>query len=314
MLDVSQVFPRTALPQEVMRAALDALDRGSRVVVATVVARHGSAPCTPGQKLALFPDGAALGTVGGGAVERVVLRSMAEALAASSPSPRIDTFRLGASLGMCCGGSADILLEPLAPAHHVLIVGAGHVGIFLAPLLASLGFRVTLCDGREPAANPARLPAVPAPEGDPGPGAVRLLHAEHDDPEVRAGLPEDLGSSAALVMTHDHQLDQAAIEWALRAGFGLVGGVGSRAKAARTRARLASKGFAADEAARVRMPLGVDVGARSPGEIGVAIAAELVAFRAAQTGVVRGARGADRSGEAASAEVVEANANAEGSA
>lgn len=310
VLDVSQVFPRTALPQEVMRVALEALDRGLRVIVATVVARHGSAPCTPGQKLALLPDGTAVGTVGGGAVERVVLRSMAEALAQAQPLPRIDNFRLGASLGMCCGGSADILLEPLAPAHHVLVVGAGHVGIFLAPLLASLGFRVTLCDAREPAANPARLPAPLALEGEPGPTAVHLLHADHDDPEVRASLPEDLGRSAALVMTHDHQLDQAAIEWAIGAGFGFVGGVGSRAKAARTRGRLLNKGFTAEVAARVRMPLGVDVGARSPAEIGVAIAAELVSFRASLTGLVRGARGAERDGEAAEAE----EASAEGSA
>jgi xanthine dehydrogenase accessory factor len=308
VLDVSQVFPRTALPHEVMRAALGALDRGMRVVVATVVGRHGSAPCTPGQKLALLPDGTAIGTVGGGAVERVVLRSMAEALAASAPQPRIDNFRLGASLGMCCGGSADILLEPLAPAHHVLVVGAGHVGIFLAPLLASLGFRVTLCDAREPAVSPARLPAAATEEA-----AVHFLHAEHDDPEVRASLPQDLGQSAALVMTHDHQLDQAAIEWALGAGFGFVGGVGSRAKAARTRARLSNKGFTAEHAARVRMPLGVDVGARSPAEIGVAIAAELVSFRSMLTGLVRGAQRAEGNGEAATfAEATEASAEGSG--
>ena len=81
-------------------------------------------------------------------------------------------------------------------------------------------------------------------------------------------------------MTHDHQLDQAVIEWALGHGFGFVGGVGSRAKAARTRARLEAKGVGEADIARVRMPLGVDIGARSPAEIGVAIAAELVAWRA----------------------------------
>lgn len=289
VLDVSAVIPRTAPPPEVLRAALDALERGERVVVATVIARQGSAPCTPGQKLALFQAGAPIGTVGGGAVERAVLVAMAEALTAAAPAPRVDTFRLGPSLGMCCGGSAEILIEPLSPDLAVLVVGAGHVGVYLAPLLASLGFGVTLCDAREVAANPARLPR-PSGGAEPSP-RLRLLQAEHDDPEVRAALPGDLGRAAALVMTHDHQLDQAAIEWALGAGFGFVGGVGSRAKATRTRARLEAKGVAAADITRVRMPLGVDVGARSPAEIGVAIAAELVSWRAGLTGTRRAARG-----------------------
>lgn len=264
-------LPRTALPHEVLRAALAALDRGRRAVLASVVARHGSAPSTPGQKLALFDDGTAVGTIGGGAVERVVLTQMAKALGDPAAAPRLETFRLGASLGMCCGGLVDILIEPLSGEVHALLIGAGHVGLFVAPLLASLGFRVTLADAREAAVEPDRVAAL---------SAVRVVHAEHDDPEVLRGFAADPAGAIALVMTHDHQIDQAVIEWALSRGFGFVGGVGSRAKAARTRARLSAKGFSEADVARVRMPVGADIGARSPAEIGVSIAAELVAWRA----------------------------------
>ena len=267
-------IPTTALPQEVLRAALGALDRGRRVVLASVITRRGSTPSTPGQKLVLLDDRTALGTIGGGAIERVVLTTMRDVLADPERGPKMDTFRLGPSLGMCCGGSVDILIEPLVPEAHALLVGAGHVGIFLAPLLASLGFVVTVCDSREEAADPARLPA-----GRP----VRLLHADPDDPEVLQGFPLALGRCVALVMTHDHQLDQAAIEWALGRGFGFVGGVGSRAKATRTRQRLEAKRVPEAEIARVRMPVGADIGARSPAEISVAIAAELIAWRATST-------------------------------
>jgi xanthine dehydrogenase accessory factor len=278
MSDAAPILPRTAPPHEVLRAALDALDRGRRVVLASVIARHGSAPSTPGQKLALFDDGTAIGTIGGGAVERVVLTALSAAMGDPAAAPRVETFRLGAALGMCCGGSVEVLIEALEPAISVLVVGAGHVGAFTAPLLASLGFRVVLVDAREAAADAERLAEVPpAPTGLPE--SVRVLHAEHDDPEVRAALPDALGRVAMLVMTHDHQLDQAVVEWALRAGFGFVGGVGSRAKAARTRTRLEAKGFAEGDIARVRMPVGADIGARSPAEIGVSIAAELVAWR-----------------------------------
>ncbi len=79
-------------------------------------------------------------------------------------------------------------------------------------------------------------------------------------------------------MTHDHALDQRAIEWALKRGFAYVGGVGSRAKAKRTRDRLKAKGFEDADVERVRMPIGVHVGARLPSEIAVAIAAEMVSW------------------------------------
>lgn len=279
---MSPPLPETAHPQEVLRAALAALDGGQRVVVATVLSRSGSAPSTPGQKLALFADGRALGTVGGGAVERVVLASMASSFADVSATPRVETFRLGPNLGMCCGGSADILVEPLAPVLAVLVIGAGHVGSFVAPLLASVGFHVTLVDAREEAANAARLAPFGRPSQEHAQRAgVQVLCAEHDDPEVLAALGASPERAAFLVMTHDHQLDQAAIEGALRTGFAFVGGVGSRAKAVRTRERLVAKGFTEADVARVRMPIGVSIGARSPAEIGVSIAAELVAWRAA---------------------------------
>lgn len=300
MHEAAPGIPRTALPFEVMRAALDAVSRGQRAVLATVVARHGSTPSTPGQKLTLLDDMTAVGTIGGGAIERVVLTAMVKALQGPPPDPRIETFRLGASLGMCCGGSVDILIEPLTPTASALVFGAGHVGVFLAPLLASLGFRVVLCDAREEAMDPARLrnlglPAESAREATPatsssaelqaeeappnaGSGNLTLLHAEHDDPEVARLFPRP-AEAVALVMTHDHKLDQAVIEWALQHGFGFVGGVGSRAKAARTRARLEVKDAPPADIARVRMPVGVDIGARTPAEIGVAIAAELIAWR-----------------------------------
>lgn len=278
MPDLSQLIPRTALPHEVLRAALDALERGRRVVLASVVARHGSAPSTPGQKLCLLDDHSAVGTIGGGAVEKAVLAAMAAALDDPASAPKLETFRLGPSLGMCCGGSVDILIEPMHPAVHVLVIGAGHVGTFTAPLLASLGFRVTLCDAREAAADLSRLVPLALPDATAS-QPVRLVHADHDDPEVTAPFAGAFSEAAAVVMTHDHQLDQAAIEWALARGFGFIGGVGSRAKAARTRARLEARSVPEPDIARVRMPIGVDIGARTPGEIAVSIAAELIAWR-----------------------------------
>ena len=273
------ILPRTAPPEEALGEALSAAGRGVAAAVATVIARHGSAPSTPGQKLALYREGSrlfAVGTVGGGAVERAVMLAMHDALTAPSADPRVHTFRLGPELGMCCGGSAEILIEVLRPRRAVLLIGAGHVGLATARVLVPLGFRVTVADARPEATAVERAAGLES-------AGIRLVSADHDDPEVLESLAADPEQAAMVVMTHEHQLDQVVIEWALGRGFAFVGGVGSRAKAARTRQRLEAKGFAPEAIGRVRMPVGVAIGARTPEEIAVSIAGELVAWRSNMT-------------------------------
>jgi xanthine dehydrogenase accessory factor len=269
------ILPRTAPPEEALSEALSAAGRGVAAAIATVIARHGSAPSTPGQKLALYREGPrliAVGTVGGGAVERAVMLAMHDALDAPRADPRLHSFRLGPELGMCCGGSAQILIEVLRPRRAILLVGAGHVGLATARVLAPLGFRVTVADARPEATAAERVSGLDS-------AGIRLVGADHDEPEGLDALAADPAQAAMVVMTHEHQLDQAVIEWALGRGFAFVGGVGSRAKAARTRQRLEAKGFPAEAIARVRMPVGVAIGARTPEEIAVSIAGELVAWR-----------------------------------
>lgn len=256
--------PRAADVARVLQAAAACVERGVPAALATVLERHGSAPGTPGQKLLLAADGACLGTVGGGAVEREVLLALRRMVSeGAGATHEVRTFKLGAELGMCCGGRLEVLLEPLAARVPCLVVGAGHVGSAVAPMLAKVGFAVTVSDAREGFAVEGRL-------GED----VRGVTGDHDE----VGRDVD-PRGVCLVMTHDHGLDQRVIEWALRRGFAFVGGVGSRAKAERTRQRLEAKGFSEADRARVRMPIGLDIGARLPEEIAVAIAAELVAWR-----------------------------------
>jgi xanthine dehydrogenase accessory factor len=264
--------PRAADALRVLEMAVEGARRGVRGAMATVVARHGSAPGTPGQKLFLGADEVCVGTVGGGAVEREVLLALRAMLSnGRAAKHELRSFALGAELGMCCGGALDVLLEPIEALVQLLVVGGGHVATACAPLLAKLGFAVTVVDAREEWGREGRIEGVSCVVGD------------YD--EVGRTLSEH---AAVLVMTHDHALDQEVVEWALRRRFAFVGGVGSRAKAKRTRDRLLHKGFAEADVARIRMPIGVDVGARLPEEIAVAIAAEMIAWRRAPDAVSAG--------------------------
>lgn len=254
--------PRAATAAGVLEAAAACAARGVSGAMATVLERHGSAPGTPGQKLYLGEDGTCLGTVGGGAIERSVLEALVGMARDRAAKHVVREVKLGAELGMCCGGRLVVLLEPIAALVPCLIVGGGHVATAVAPLLAKVGFAVTVVDARAGWAEEGRIPGVTCVNGD--------------FDEAGAGIDP---RGACLVMTHDHVLDQQVVEWALRRGFAFVGGVGSRAKAERTRQRLEAKGFSEADRARVRMPLGVAIGARLPDEIAVSIAAEMVAWR-----------------------------------
>lgn len=259
-------IPAAASPAEVLRLASEALLEGLDVCIATVVACSGSAPSIHGQKLVLGGDGTAAGTVGGGGVERAVVLRMQELLATSQTAPEMLKYNLARDLGMSCGGGVELIIEPMVSSTPVLLVGAGHVGLAVARLISALQFRVTMVDERPATLAAGRLDGVMG------------LRALCGKPEgVAHGVPL---RGAVIVATHEHALDEAAVVWAVKQGYAYVGGVGSRAKAARIRSALGALGLSDDRIARVRMPIGVSIGARTPAEIAVSIAGELIAWRA----------------------------------
>jgi xanthine dehydrogenase accessory factor len=256
------LVPEPAAPARVMQIVSEKMGSGIAGAMATILERHGSAPSTPGQKMWVGADKSCVGTVGGGAIESEILEALSVLANSENGTHEVRTFSLGAELGMCCGGRVVVLLEPIAGLIPCLIVGGGHVATALAPLLARVGFAVTVVDSRDAWGQEGRLEGVTCVVGD------------YD--EVGKTIPV---AGAFLVMTHDHALDQEAIEWGIRRGFAYVGGIGSRAKAQRTRDRLAAKGFPEADIARVRMPLGISIGARSPEEIAISVVSEMISWK-----------------------------------
>jgi CTP:molybdopterin cytidylyltransferase MocA/xanthine/CO dehydrogenase XdhC/CoxF family maturation factor len=150
---------------------------------------------------------------------------------------------------------------------EIVIVGAVHIAQALVTLAVAAGFRVRVIDPRASYATQERFPGI-------------ALQCAWPD-EALAQQP--LTSRSALVaLAHDPKLDDMALETALRSHAFYVGALGSTRTHARRLARLATMGFSRDELSKIRGPVGLALGARSPAEIAIAILAELVKLRRAK--------------------------------
>jgi xanthine dehydrogenase accessory factor len=248
--------------RDVVQALLELLTSRQRGALATVVRTSGSTPQQPGARLLLREDRSTLGTVGGGAIERVVLEALEQALSGSEPELLIRD--LAHDLGMCCGGRMEIFVEPIRPVPRLWLVGAGHVGKATARLAGSVGFEVHVIDEREELNTIERFPDCQLVLGDPREELAKLTLGDDD---------------WVLIMTHDHQLDEAALAATAGKNARYVGLVGSKRKVFRLLERVRAKHNGDFPLERVFAPVGLDIGAVSPEEIAVSILAELVALR-----------------------------------
>jgi xanthine dehydrogenase accessory factor len=168
-------------------------------------------------------------------------------------------------------GTIRYFLEPLAPPITVYIFGGGHIAVRLAPLCHLLGFRTVVVDDRADFASRDRFPQaselVVAPSFD---------HALEDLPIGEDGY--------VVIVTRGHGGDEAVLRQALRRRPGYIGMIGSLRKRALVFEQLTREGFDSEDLARVVCPVGLPIGAETPEEIAVSIAAQLVATRAARRG------------------------------
>jgi xanthine dehydrogenase accessory factor len=162
----------------------------------------------------------------------------------------------------------DALVQRFGTGERAIVFGLGHVARRLGPLLAELGFHVIVCDDGETGATGA------APTW-----AARTIES-FDAAEVERELGGLTAEDYVLIVTRDHAIDQQLLEQLLGKDLAYLGMIGSRGKVGRFQKRLEAKGLY-DEARwqRLRAPIGLDIGAETPEEIAVAIAAELVAIR-----------------------------------
>ena len=158
--------------------------------------------------------------------------------------------------------SGEIFLNVLRPAPRIAIVGATHVAQILTELAKTAGYDVVVVDPRSAFASVARF--------DPSTAITAWPEAE-----IRDFAADPF--TAIVTLTHVGHIDDEALKIAIRSPCGYVGALGSRKTHADRVARLKTAGFTDAEIARIRAPIGLNIGGRSPGEIAVSILAEVVA-------------------------------------
>lgn len=232
-------------------------------IVAELSAVRGSSPRAAGTFMLISPD-AIIGTIGGGALEYMVIDRARQVLASGEEADDLD-IPLGPEIGQCCGGRVEVALRHVTPEMartlsarlateldarpDVFLFGAGHVGHALARALSPLPLKVHVVDTR-----PDELAGLP---DNVAAHAVAMPEAV-----VRAA-PR---GSAYVVLTHDHALDFLICAEALqRADAPYVGMVGSKTKKARFRSWYLGDGYPADRLEKLVLPIG---GAAFPNGLG----------------------------------------------
>ena len=167
-----------------------------------------------------------------------------------------------------------VFVKPVNPPLRLFVVGAVHIAEPLSRIAEQLGYAVTILDPRAAFARAERWPGI-------------VVRNEWPD-EVFAATPID-HRTAIVALTHDPKVDDPALEAALASPAFYVGALGSGKTHASRLRRLGERGLSPEALARIHGPIGLRIGARSPGEIAVSIVAQM-------TEVLRGAKSGERSG------------------
>lgn len=153
-----------------------------------------------------------------------------------------------------------IFIQVFNPPRRLIIVGAVHISQPLVPIARLAGYAVTVIDPRGAWATPERFPDVDIDSRWPDEALENLK------PDSR---------TAVVTLTHDPKLDDPALDVALRSNAFYIGALGGRKTAGKRRERLTEAGFGPDDFARIRGPVGLDIGAVSPAEIAVSIVGQI---------------------------------------
>jgi xanthine dehydrogenase accessory factor len=240
---------------------------GHRAALVTAISLRASDRSLDVARMLIRDDGTIAGSLGGDFVEAGVIEAARGVIEQEEPRKLACTLdkNPGGDSNLACDRVLEIFIEPLFPVPTVYVFGAGHVGYNVYRVARVVGFEVVVVDDREAFANRGRFPDA------------RDVHADEFD-SVMAELA--IHEAAFIVIaTRGHRDDMRVLRWAANTPAHYIGMIGSKRKVITIYRELEKEGISPDKLDRVSAPIGIDIGARTPEEIGVSVVAELIAAR-----------------------------------
>lgn len=225
-----------------------------------IVETKGSTPRKIGAKMRVWEDGIIEGTIGGGNLEREVIKNALETI--KSCQPKLYKHDLLHQHSMCCGGTVLIFIEPIMTKKHLYIFGAGHTGAALVEYASNLKFEIFVIDNRPEYIDKIKI------EG------VNKMAIDHQ--KILTSLPFD-DDTYVVIMTYDHSFDREILSYCLRQPHAYLGMIGSKRKIELTKKMFLEADIATkEELDAVDMPMGLNINADGPDEIAISILAKLI--------------------------------------
>ena len=250
--------------KSLFEALADLIKTGKPVALSIIVKTEGATPRKVGTKMIIFKDGETIGTLGGGDLEKRVVEEAINAI--QQGQPRIASFTLDIEKGkldMMCGGKLDVYIEPILPHARLIIFGAGHITRALAPLMQTAGFQVSVVED-----SPDLLQKDKFSE---------IENLMFTDMEQFAGdLPPD-PSTYIVILSRGFSKDEAILRQLIQKEFKYIGMIGSMRKIMTMKENLQKQGIPKEAFNKLQAPIGLDIGAETPEEIAISIAAEMIA-------------------------------------
>lgn len=228
-----------------------------------ITGTKGSTPRKAASKMIVFANSEIIGTVGGGAIEKQIIKDALLVIEQNLPLKK--EYKLEADLNMHCGGIMEVYIEPLLKTNNLFIFGAGHVGKALANFAKDLEFNIIFFDWRE----------------------INFTEDESANYQfIKGDYLESIektifdSNTFSVIVTPSHEFDEQILNVLGKKPHAYLGMIGSKRKVEGVKKNLLSSGlYTEEEIARFDMPIGIPISVETPNEIAISILAKLIDVR-----------------------------------
>ena len=254
---------------EIFEEAVRSLRMGQKIAICTVVEKVGAGPREEGTKMLITDDGKSVGTIGGGAFERIIkeeaIKLMKEGKSKSLKFSLYKDKNDGIRTGLWCGGSMTVFVDVIEPKPKMVIVGSGHIALPTCKVAEILGFEITVVDNNFATATKDRFPNA------------KIICRENFEEALKEAVVDR--NSHIVIVYGEPLFDLSALRRFVNEEFAFLGILGSSGKIAELKDILKKEGVTAEKIYKIKGPIGLDIGAKTPEEIAVSIVAELIKQR-----------------------------------